>query len=308
MVKYTLETKKKLGLAGILLGVTTLQNCSTPRQYVANTISGTEYSDFKGNESYNLEGQVLFKTGNKKLDVPYFFAKNKDWGNGELNFVLYKADESKIVSSYDGKKTEIKGQEYIPTKLNIKGKIATEFELENISAKIKKKLLNKKRTGSKNSFGYNFITNNKDIKEILPLIKIGNKDYLYVNGDLGRFGADENGKKEHGYLNSSLPEVFIPVNKNKVGIGVNPVTGEISIESEQGFYGLFKESEQEKLPGKTTSKPKTETFKHKIQKGEQGLIISKEYGIDFKELQRANPQVKDWTKIRPGQYLNIPKK
>ena len=45
---------------------------------------------------------------------------------------------------------------------------------------------------------------------------------------------------------------------------------------------------------------------YKVQPGDNLSKIAKRYGISLAQLLEANPQIKDRTKIQPGQLLNLP--
>lgn len=157
-----MKKRNLTGLAAMVLAgafALNTQNINAQkRNYIEGTSQETKYSDAKTKDyaKYKLEGNVLFKKKNAKNDDVYFFKENEDLDEGELDFLIYPADKSQIKTSFSGK-TTLEGIGYIPTQLTYKNQKITEFELSDFNAKLKKKLIKKKRKQSENSFGYSFL-------------------------------------------------------------------------------------------------------------------------------------------------------
>jgi len=262
------KTKKTLGGLGtlVLAGAFALnpQNINAQRDYIEGTSQGTEYSDVKSHKiaNYKLEGNVLFKEKNGKNDVAYFFKDNDDLDEGELDFLIYPADKTKIKTAFSGK-TSLEGTGYIPTQLAYENQKMQEFELNDFDAKLKKKLIKKSRKQSENSFGYSFLIKDKDLKSIFPQITKNGKEYLYFDGSKGKYVICENDKKSFGVLNKQmlkkgeiLPHILIPIeNLDNVAFSINPDNGNITIISEEGFY--IPTTNQEWVPSTTKQVPKS---------------------------------------------------
>lgn len=54
-----------------------------------------------------------------------------------------------------------------------------------------------------------------------------------------------------------------------------------------------------------TEKTKRETIKVQLPQGKQPGALAGDYGMNTKELQKLNPQIKDWKKVQPGDSLFV---
>jgi len=266
-----MKEKTKLGLAGILLGATLsltkpgFSQESPKRNYIPETIYGVEYSDNQANKAkYKLESQRFFKNNGEG----YFLKQNKDLDEGELNFKLIPKKEGLVWESLNFNKSELKGKEYIPTRLYRNEKQVNMFEIKDkrINKKIKKRL-KKHKIKSENSFGYSRDIQDDDFKKILPQSNIRNQEYLYFDINKVNFFQEINKSLEKIPLNinDSRDEFFVPLNQRKVMCAINPNTKNIMIYSSEGIFIPTLEENQTDIPIKE-EKTDYMFYKEKLEK------------------------------------------
>ena len=261
----------KLSLAGILLGAGILNPLfaqKKERPHVSGTIQEVKYSDktWKNNK-FSLEEQVLF--GKYDInDIPVILVKNEDLDKGELDFIVYKEDETEIQNIH-GKGIMISGVKYIPTRLVDEDdfSIIKNFELSDIKGNLRR-TFNKFRRKSGNSYGFSIDFTEKNINSTIPQIKVNGRDYACFDSKWGNFYSD-NGKRRsvnHKDANheENLSKLFVPIMDGYIE-GINLGNGKIRIHSDEGFYIPSRERIQIEKNTPKKEQEKTDYMKYREQ-------------------------------------------
>ena len=310
------------GLAALALaGTMTFNNCAPERQMLNNNYSASVNNLNMNKDKYKAEGVVFFDK--EKSKEGYYSAQNKDINEGELPFVLTPQNETDLIFDYN-RGTDISGKEYIPTMSTIDGKILTKFRITDpeVKAKLSKKLKEKSRITSKNSFGHTFELNEKDIKAILPEVQISGEDYAYVKAYQGNFIYETEGKTNECYFEANkdrLNLLLIPTNQ-EFKVYTNLKTGEMILETQKIYNPVTKNIQEEigkkmgleksvQTPNKKTESP-DEYINYQVQKGDTEWSISEKFlktGKNYIELEKANPGLNP-KNLKEGQIIKIPLK
>lgn len=313
--------KIKQGLTGIIIGTAILNSNLNAQSRIEQTISDVKLSETKSKSNYELIGTVYFDNPGKNNDKGFYHKYNEEMSEEELNFGLIPEEESWIREDYNGNiKLIPKNSLYIPEVVkNDSGEILTTIELNNLDAKIKRKLKNKSRKTSRNNEGYTYKQFGKDLKSSFPSEIIEGQEYNYFNLKTGNF-VDEKTKYINIYSKDLQDFVLVPT--NSLYWDTNPKTGEIRIHSEEGFYRPKLENSKVNMIYSPTSRNKTiqkqntnikginkiKTRRYVVLEGDTYSSISKKlYGTTeyWDELYKdLNPETEP-RKLRVGQSIKV---